>query len=677
MPAKKSAKTSPPAEPTRAQLEGFYATMCRIRRFEEYTTELFQAGEVKGTAHSYIGEEAIAVGACANLRPDDFIGSNHRGHGHCIAKGADIPRMMAELMGRESGYCRGLGGSMHIADMALNILGANGIVGGAMPLGAGAALATTIRGGDQVVISFFGDGANNEGIFHETLNMAAIWKLPIVFVCENNHYGLNTAFAYATSVPRISGRAAAYGIPGETIDGNDVVEVHRAVGAAVARARSGEGPTLIEALTWRWGQHSMRANLIEPRSEEDMAAWMARDPIKLLEQRLEGGTGDKKAGKKGSTAPRLHEIRENAAAELAAAVDFGRQGAEPEPAMLHDAVYAPHQAHTEPTDKGGRELNFVEALNEAMHQEMARDESVFVMGEDVALTGGIFQTTKGLLDRFGAARVRDTPISEAGYCGLGVGAAVAGMRPIVEVQIFDFVTHMMDMIVNQAAKFRFMLGGRDRVPMVIRGPQGGGIRLAAQHSQSLEAWFTHIPGLVVIAPSTPFDAKGLLTAAIRDDNPVIFLEHKMLYLGAKGPVPEEAYAIPIGKADIKRAGTDVTVVATQAMVSRALAAATQLEREGISVEVFDPRTLRPFDEEALLASVAKTHRLVIVHEAWKTGGFGAEVSAIVAEKALDELDAPIVRVGAMDVPMPFAGELERHVIPSQERIEEAVRGLFR
>ncbi|MCZ6533662.1 MAG: dehydrogenase, partial [SAR324 cluster bacterium] len=241
---------------------------------------------------------------------------------------------------------------------------------------------------------------------------------------------------------------------------------------------------------------------------------------------------------------------------------------------------------------------------------------------------------------------------------------------------FDFVTLMMDMIVNQAAKFRYMLGGKPTVPIVIRGPQGGGIRLAAQHSQSLEAWFIHVPGLVVIAPSSPFDAKGLLAAAIRDDNPVIFLEHKMLYLGQTEAVPEQPYAIPIGKADVKREGSDVTLLATQVMVSRALGAAAELQREGISVEVIDPRTLHPLDEETILNSVGKTHRLVIAHEACKRGGFGAEVTAMVNEYAFDELDAPIARVAALDVPMPYNDALERSVIPSQERISGAVRGLF-
>jgi 2-oxoisovalerate dehydrogenase E1 component len=307
---------------------------------------------------------------------------------------------------------------------------------------------------------------------------------------------------------------------------------------------------------------------------------------------------------------------------------------------------------------------------------MERDPRVFLMGEDVADTGGIFQVSKGLLDKFGRERVRDTPISEATFCGAGVGAAIAGMRPIVEVQIFDFVTLMMDMIVNQAAKFRYMLGGKPTVPLVIRGPQGGGIRLAAQHSQSLEAWFAHVPGLVVVAPSSPFDAKGLLTAAIRDDNPVIFLEHKLLYLGQSEPVPEQAYAIPLGKAAIRRPGTDVTVVAIKAMVQLALLAATRLEAVGISVGVIDPRSLRPLDMETLVGSVKRTNRMVVVHEGWKFGGFGAEIAAAVTEEAFDYLDAPIARVGALDVPMPFNDRLERAVIPSAERIVAAIRGLF-
>jgi 2-oxoisovalerate dehydrogenase E1 component len=647
------------------ELLAIHRTMLRIRAFEQRTAELFTEGLVKGTAHSYVGEEAIAAAVCANLRRDDMVGSYHRGHGHCIAKGADLNKMMAELMGRSAGYCGGLGGSMHIADLNLGILGANGIVGAAMPLCTGAALALKLAGKGQVAVAFFGDGAANQGVFHEAMNLAAVWKLPLLFLCENNQYALSTSSRSTTAGASIAGRAAAYGIPGVQIDGNDPTEVYFAVKDAVERARAGEGPSLVEALTYRWGQHSMRANLRDPRPKDEYDAWIGRDPLKGVEREL--------IERAALDAPELGKRQEAVKAEIEAAVNFAKAGLQPTPEQALAAVYAPHPVAIEPASAGTRELSFVQALNEALAQEMERDERVIVMGEDVGATGGIFQVTKGLYDRFGAERVRDTPISEATFVGCGIGAAIAGLRPVVEIQIFDFVALTMDMLVNQAAKFRYMLGGAPKVPVVIRGPQGGGIRLAAQHSQSLEAWFAHVPGLVVVAPSTPYDAKGLLAAAIRDDNPVIFLESKLLYLGPPGPVPEHAYAIPIGKGKVMREGSDVTVVATMAMVPRALAAATQLAHDGISVEVIDPRTLKPLDTALILSSVRKTSRLVIAHEACTQGGFGAEVAALVVEQAFDWLDAPILRVGAPDVPMPYNDELERWAIPSQERIAAAIR----
>ena len=649
-------------------LRDLYLTMRRIRAFEDKTADLFQEGVVKGTAHSYKGEEAIAAGVCATLRDDDIIASYHRGHGHCIAKGARIDRMMAELMGRQTGYCQGLGGSMHIADMELNIMGANGIVGAAMPLATGAGLAAKLQGTDKVAVAFFGDGASNQGVFHESLNLAAVWKLPVIFVCENNQYALSTSYRNTTAVSQVAHRAAAYEIPGITVDGNDGVEVYLVLREAVERARAGEGPTLIEAMTYRHGQHSLRVNLRDPRPEDELESWLDRDPIARMEKRLttEGGFSD----------AQFDETTQAVDEEIETAVSYGRESPEPPVHVMLDAVYAPHATYTEPGPATERELSYPEALNEALDQEMLRDDRVFLMGEDVGATGGIFGVSKGLMDRYGPERVRDTPISEATFVGCGVGAAIAGMRPVVEIQIFDFVALTMDMLVNQAAKFRFMLGGKPSVPLVVRGPQGGGIRLAAQHSQSLEAWFTHVPGLVVAAPSTPYDAKGLLVAAIRDENPVVFLEQKLLYLGGNGPVPEELYAIPLGKADIKRAGTDVTIVATSAMVPRALSAATVLERDGISVEVVDPRTLQPLDEETILASVRKTNRLLIVHEAWVRGGFGAEVAAMVVDKAFDYLDAPVARLGAPHTPMPYNDRLELEVIPSQDRIVEAIRALL-
>jgi 2-oxoisovalerate dehydrogenase E1 component len=466
-------------------------------------------------------------------------------------------------------------------------------------------------------------------------------------LCENNQYGLSTSIKDSTSIDVVSKRSAAYSMPGLTVDGNDVLAVNTAVREAVARARRGEGPTLIEALTYRYGDHSMRANLPAYRTDSELSDWRKRDSIARFEDKLQSEYGFK---------PQTFErIRAEVEAEMAEAKAFAVASPEPTLQDLENAVYAPHYTPAEPKPGVSREMSFAEAIKEAIGQEMERDPRVFVLGEDIGKIGGIFAATRGLI------------------AACAVGAAVTGMRPIAEVQIFDFITHMMDMIVNQSAKFRFMLGGKPTVPLVIRGPQGGGIRLAAQHSQSLEAWFTHVPGLVVLAPSSAYEAKGLLTSAIREDNPVIFLEHKMLYVGKKVLVPEESYAIPIGKAVVKRPGRDVTLVATLAMVDSALQAATRLEDEGIDVEVIDPRTLRPLDEDAIIKSVKKTSRLVIAHEGWKRWGFGAEVAAMVAEKAIDWLDAPILRVGARDSPMPYNDKLERLVIPSSDDIVEAVR----
>lgn len=323
-----------------------------------------------------------------------------------------------------------------------------------------------------------------------------------------------------------------------------------------------------------------------------------------------------------------------------------------------------------------REITFLEAIRETMSQEMRQNPDVFIMGEDIGLYGGAFGVTNGMLEEFGPERVRSTPISEAAISGAAVGAAVTGMRPILELQFSDFITIAMDNIVNQAAKLRYMFGGKGQVPMVVRTPSGSGAGFAAQHSQSLEAWTVHIPGLKVVQPSTPYDAKGLLKAAMDDNNPVIFYEHKLLYRH-KGEVPEELYAIPLGVADVKREGRDVTIVATAIMVHRSLEAAKVLEKDGIEVEVIDPRTLVPLDEEAIIRSVKKTGRLVVVHEAVKRGGIGGEIASIVAEsEAFDYLDAPIVRLGGAPVPIPYNPELEKRAVPQVEDIVRAVRQLL-
>ncbi|MEQ8656660.1 MAG: dehydrogenase E1 component subunit alpha/beta [Hyphomicrobiales bacterium] len=640
--------------------------MLRIRQFEVRAKELFLDGVIKGTAHSSVGQEAIAAGACAVLEPEDFLLTHHRGHGHTLAKGADMGRMFAELMGKQAGYCAGIGGSMHIADVERNILGANGIIGAGMGLGTGAALAAQLDGQGQIGISFFGDGAANEGIFHEAMNLAAIWKLPLIFFCENNQYGLSTPTEMVTAGPSIAARGNAYGVPNTRVDGNDVGAVRQAMEQAALRARAGEGPTLIEALTYRWDDHSMRANLPAYRTSDEEDAWRSQDPIIRLRDRL--------IQQKQLDQERYDETLLSTNVEVENAIKWAAAQAEP---SLDDAaklVSVPSMAAPSVLPaQGERMLTYKEAINEAFHLEMTHDESVVLLGEDIGHIGGIFGLTVGLMDAFGPERVRDTPISEGAIATCGVGAALQGKRVIVEAQLWDFVTLMMDAIINQAAKARFMLGGKAKVPIVFRGPQGGGIRLAAQHSQSLEMLFANIPGLEVYAPASAYDAKGLMASAIRSDGPVVFLEHKLLYLGAEQAVPEERYLIAPGKARIVREGTDCTVIATLAMVERALQAADRMAAKGVSVEVIDPRTIKPLDTETIIASVQKTNRAVVVHEAPTFGGFGGEIAATIQHQAFDWLDAPVERVGAPDMPVPYNDRLERAFMPDTKRIIEAIQ----
>ena len=643
-----------------------YRLMRLIRRFEDRAAELFQQGVIFGTAHSCVGQEAIAVGAAGVMRENDYLVGHHRSHGHLIAAGADLRRMMAEMFGKRTGYCKGLGGSMHIADLSLDILGCNGIVGAGLPHACGAALTAKLRGTGQAAVAFFGDGAAGQGAAHEAMNLAATWSLPVVFICENNQYALSADWRAQRAVEDLAERAAGYGMPGEVVDGNDVAAVADAVARALDRARAGDGPSFLEMKTFRRMQHSMRANLPDVRDPALVDEWERKDPLPRLAARL------REAGE-------LDDVSEAAVAaeidaEVEAAIETALADEEASADDLLTSVFAPHAVYDEPP-AGERELGFVAAVREALDLELAADPDVLVIGEDIGKVGGLFRATEGLWERYGGERIRDTPLTESGFVGCGIGAALTGLRPVVELQFSDFAGVAFDQIANQAAKLRFMMGGEPAIPLVLRMVGGGGVRLGAQHSQSLEALFAHLPGLVVAMPSNPYDAKGLLSAAIRDDNPVIFLEQKLLFFGEPQPVPEERYAVPLGKARVARTGTDVTVVALGALVPLALRAAHELEAEGVSVEVVDPRTLVPLDTDAIAASVAKTHRLVVAHEAVQFGGFGAEIAAHVAQHCFWDLDAPVVRVGAASHPIPYQKDLEARTLPGSTEIVAAIRSL--
>jgi len=650
---------------SKRELLDLYEAMQRIRRFEERVSELFAAGKIPGFVHLCIGQEGVAVGACAGLNPDDYITSTHRGHGHLIAKGGELDKMMAELYGKETGYCRGRGGSMHIVDVGLGILGANGIVGAGTQIAAGAGLSSKVRDSGQVVVCFFGDDASTEGMFHESMNLAALWNLPVIFMCENNLYGQFTPYEKHTRVPNVAAKAAAYGVASAIVDGNDVLAVRDATDEAARRARSGGGPTLIECKTYRWHGH-MEGDVYAYRTAAEVEEWKEKCPIAGLRARAiaEGIASQEE----------FDAIDEKVEAAVSAAIEFAESSPDPDPSTATENVYAAEpRTGAAPESDEVDQLPMAMAIQQALLEEMERDESVVILGEDVAI--GVFGVTAGLIAKFGEKRVLDTPISENVIAGAAVGAAMTGLRPVAEIEFGDFLTCCMDPIINQMAKLRFMTGGQVKLPLVIRTNTGSGFSAGAQHSQSLEALLMHIPGLTIAAPSTPRDAKGLLRTAIRSDNPVLFFEHKGIYFNPGG-VPKGEYTIPFGSADIKRPGTDVTVVAVAAMVNKALSVAEKLAEEGISIEVIDPRTLVPLDAKLIVESVKKTGRLVIAEEGCLTGGFGAEVAAIAAKEAFDHLDAPIERVAARDTPVPFAPRLEATVIPGEDRIEEAVRAVM-
>lgn len=651
--------------------------MLRIRYFEEKVSDLLARDIVKGASHLYAGEEAVAVGAIAAAKEDDFITSTHRGHGHCIAKGGDMKKMLAELCGKATGYCKGRGGSMHIADVSAGNLGATGIVGSNIPVATGAGISIKLRGTDQVVLCFFGDGAANTGVFHESVNMAAIWNLPVIYICENNLYGMSVAINRAFPFADIAERAKGYNIPGVIANGMDVLEVKEVVGKAIERARKKEGPTLVECKTYRYFGHS-RSDPRVYRTKEEEKEWKSKDAILSLEHNLvEKGL---------LTFEKIKEIEETVAQEIREAEEFALNSPYPSVESLYDDIYA--ETYIDPktsvrslvaaknADLKTRKMTYRQALNEALREEMKRDQTVFLMGEDIAIYGGAYSVTKGLCEEFGLDRVIDTPISEAAIAGAAAGAAMTGMRPVAEIMYIDFSTIASDQIVNIAAKNRFMFGGKSTVPVVYRTQGGAGRGIAAHHSQSLEAWYLHVPGIFVVMPSTPFDAKGLLKTCIRDLNPIMFIEHKMLY-GIEGEVPDIEYTVPLGAADIKREGTDVTIVAYSWAVLLALQAAEELAKEGISAEVVDLRTLKPLDINTIINSVKKTNKAVVVHEGYRNCGLGAEIGMEIMEKAFDYLDASVVRVAGEDVPIPMSPVLELAAIPSKEKIINAVKSVVK
>jgi 2-oxoisovalerate dehydrogenase E1 component len=645
-----------------------------IRQCEEQLARSHQRGLIHGACHTYVGQEAIAVGVCAHLRQEDVVFSTHRGHGHALAKGLHPRELMAELYGRQTGCSRGRGGSMHLFAPEIGMMGTSGIVGPCILQAAGAGYSFQLLKSDRVAVAFFGDGAVNNGAFHEGLNLAGIWKLPVLFVCENNQFATEVPFRYAAGNPGVAQRGAIYGMPGIEVDGNDIQAVHAIAGEAVRRARAGLGPTLIECKTYRTRAHAEGMGDFGYRTREEVEEWKTRCPIATLRKRL--GTASANNGQ-----PDPDAVSTEVANLISEAHQFAESSPWPDPATATSHVYdecgTQERKNAEATPRStAREITYMKATHEALAQEMAKNPAIFVMGEGIGKRGGNFKTTEGLFDLYGPERLRDTPISERGFVGLACGAAMTGTRPVVDFMFADFILDSVGETLNQIAKMQYMSSGRIRMPLLLRGCIGIGHSAATHHSGNYYPMYAHFPGLRVVVPSTPYDAKGLLIRSLRCFDPVLFLEPREC-LSTKGPVPEEDYEIEFGKAAIVREGKDITVVALANMVRKSLEVCNRLQQDSVSVELIDPRTVSPLDSETILQSVHKTGRLLIVDEAFAPFGFGGEIAARVIEAGFDDLDAPIRRLHGAFSPTPYSPPLEKAVVPQTEDIERAIRDLLK
>jgi pyruvate/2-oxoglutarate/acetoin dehydrogenase E1 component/TPP-dependent pyruvate/acetoin dehydrogenase alpha subunit len=648
---------------------GIYRTMARIAATDARIQQSLTAGELYFQYYPCGGQEAIPATIATLLTADDRSVITYRCIHDVVAKGTPIREIIAEMYGRSGGTSKGKGGPMHLSDPTSGLMVTTGIVGAGAPIAAGIALAEQMKGSGNIVTCSFGDGAANIGAVHEALNLAALWKLPVVFVCQNNLYAEYTSFANSTASADIASRAAAYGMVGEKVDGTDPFALRDAAKRAVDRARSGEGPTLLECVARRLQGHAFGSDEAHMDAEK-LAAARADHPVARFRQRLiDEGLSD---------AATLDAVDAAVTAEIDDAQAFAQNSPEPGEDELYADIFATPALLPEGPKSGlepivetsmppanGRQLTFGQAVTEAMDIALGADDKVFLLGEDIEdPAGGIVKATYGLSTKHGRTRVRGTPISEQAIVGAAIGASLLGYKPVAEIMIVDFAMVCMDQIANHAAKLRYMSGGRTSVPITLRMLTAGNVgSFGAQHSQSLEAWFAHIPGLKMVAPSNAADAKGMLLSCIDDPDPCIFLEAMRCYF-VPGDVPDGHYKVPLGKAAIARPGKDLTIISYSWAMQEALAAAATLAEQGIDAEVIDLRSIVPLDMATVLASVGKTGRALIVHAAVEFGGFGAELAARIQEAAWGSLKAPVARLGARYTPVPFAQNLEAMHFPN-------------
>jgi len=701
-----------------------------------------------GPTHLSIGQEATSAGAISAISPSDYITSSHRGHGDAMARGYSVIksmddnsllaliksrmeyldaigekysssdsredlqekalkvhtyRMIAELFGKANGYCRGVGGGMHIADFELGHLGANAIVGGHVPIATGAAMSVRYKRQDSLVLCLAGDGAFSNGVVLESLNLASMaqfknglmsrkFGVPIIFGIVNNQYAMSgQEQGEITGIDYLARRAAGFDMDlmhAEVVDGMDVLAVADSVKGAKKIIGKGKGPVLLEFMTYRYKGHSL-SDPLTYRDRDELDQWKKRDAIATFENKLTGAKFPASQGGK-ITSKEIKSLKKRVYDRNAAMAVYAANASFPEEKSLLLHLFSlrtkkevpeefsnPQLVSSLPKYKrdGSGRINARIAIREALVEEMILDSRVVVFGEDIADYGGAFGVTNDLLKTFGRDRVFNISISEAGMVGSAVGMAMTGLKPVVEIMYNDFIMQALGQIGNQAAKWSYMSGGQVSVPMVLRTTIGGGKGYAGQHSQSLEALVTHIPGLKVVAPASPYDFKGLLKSAIRDSSPVIFFEQQLIY-NSLGIVPEEEYLIPLGKAKVLKEGKDITVVCWSYMVEQSMEAAKILEKDGISTEVIDLRTLIPLDIDTIATSVKKTGKVVVTSQEVTQSGFASEVITQIQENVFDYLDGPVKRLGAPNGIPPSAQNLEKLFLPDAEKLVRLIKDKY-
>lgn len=641
-----------------------YSHLLRPRMIEEKMLKLLRQGKVSKW-FSGIGQEAISVGATMAMESDEYILPMHRNLGVFTTRNVPLERLFCQFQGKLKGFTKGRDRSFHFGTNQYNIVGMISHLGPQLAIADGIALGHLLNKNHKITLVFTGEGGTSEGDFHEALNVAAVWNLPVIFMIENNGYGLSTPVSEQYKCAQLADRGLGYGMQAKTIDGNNVLEVYETIQWAKNTIKENPQPILIEAMTFRMRGHE-EASGTKYVPKELMEHWAEKDPLKLYEQFLlnEGILSETE----------IENLRQQITREMNSALDFANNEPEVQPSEAEEKeIYKPYTQNVvvPNTAANKKNMRFIDAISDGLKTAMQQHNNLIIMGQDVAEYGGVFKITDGFVEEFGKARVRNTPLCESAILGTALGLSINGYKSMVEMQFADFVTCGFNQIVNNLAKIHFRWG--QPADVVVRMPTGGGVAAGPFHSQSTEAWFFNVPGLKIVYPATPEDAKGLLLAAIEDPNPVMYFEHKALYRSINADVPTNYYNTEIGKARIAKEGSDVSIITYGMGLYWALYVLDK--NPDIQADVIDLRTLLPLDKETIFKSVKKTGKAIVLHEASLTGGIGAEIAALVAQTCFEYLDAPVIRSAALDTPIPFAPNLENHFLP-QVRFEQQLLDLM-